>query len=297
MGSPRKVVVALVVGALLSLASIGVVAAQTEQAATSPPSTQNEPDAVAEPTADEDELLARLGELEAELPQQILPVSVTFTEGEAWGRIEGDAGGLRAVLDTLEPELRRLFIDADEADGPVADAVAEVARGWLDVWQGAQALARWETHDLAFPVNTFDEDGVATGADEIRGRAEIGFTLILDGRARHLDGYVALRELGAAASPVQAMLDRRAADAESFDAEIRPLVTRLLSRVGPTVVAVVERFETTAPGIEPRARSISLVCLDRDALAEATGVASPEVIPEIAAITPTRIDCPEVGED
>ena len=302
MGSTRKVVAALVVGALLSFASIGVVAAQSEYAEPSQVLASGTADAVAEtaqPVQDATvpELLARLGELEPQLPDEVLPVSVSLVDDEPWGTVEGDAGSLRAVLDTLEPELRRLFIDADEADGPAADAVSLIARGWLDIWQGAISLSRWESHDLAFPIGTFDADGVATGADEIRGQAEAGFALILDGRARHLDGYVALRELGEADAAVQALLDARAADAETFDAQVRPLVTRLLSRASPTVIAVVDRFETTAPGIEPRAGALTLVCLDRDALGAARGTATAEVIPEVAARTPDRIDCPDVATD
>lgn len=302
MGSSRKVVAALVVGALLSLASIGVVAAQTEYAEPAQVQASVADDADGERAqtvqdATSPQLLARLGELEPQLPDEVLPVSVSFVDDEPWGTVEGDAGSLRAVLDTLEPELRRLFVDADEADGPVGDAVALVARGWLDVWQGAISLSRWESHDLAFPIGTFDQDGVATGADEVRGQAEAGFSLILDGRVRHLEGYVALRELGEADPAVQALLDGRAADAETFDSEVRPLVTRLLSRVSPTVIAVVDRFDTTAPGIEPRAGALTLVCLDRDALAEARGTATDEVIPGVAARTPDRIDCPDVAGD
>lgn len=301
MGSTRKVVAALVVGALLSLASIGVVAAQTEHV--EPPqvmaATADDDGVTAQPVQDvaSPELLARLGELEPQLPDEVLPVSVTFVDDEAWGTVEGDAGSLRAVLDTLEPELRRLFVDADEAGGPVGDAVSLVARGWLDVWQGAISLSRWETHDLAFPIGTFNADGVATGADEIRGQAEAGFALILDGRERHLEGYVALSELGEADPPVQALFDARAVEAETFDTQVRPLVTRLLSRLSPTVIAVVDRFDTPSPGIEPRAGALTLVCLDRDALSEATGTATPEVIPEVAARTPDRIDCPDVAGD
>ena len=79
-----------------------------------------------------------------------------------------------ATLATLEPDLRRLYVDADDADGPVAEAVAAVARGWLDLHRASISSPRGRPHDLAFPIDASDDDDVATDADELRGRAEAG---------------------------------------------------------------------------------------------------------------------------
>ena len=243
------------------------------------------------PGSQPEELVARLATLEAELPAEVPPERVSLEDGETWGTLAGDAGGVSAVLETAEPELRRLFVDADEADGEVADAVAEVARGWLEVWQGATSLAAWEAHDLAFPVGTFDEDDLATGADELRGVAEIGLDLILDGRARHLAGYAALSDLTLETAP-EAGFEERAESAEAFQNQVRPQVLALLSEETTAEMVVVERFETEAPGVEPRASSMTVTCVDRDALDELGGVATPEVLVELEDVS-ERADCPE----
>jgi hypothetical protein len=280
-------VVATLAALAVAAAGIGVTGAAAQQ-------TEGDPEAAAEPT--QGTLLERLDALEALLPDTAPPTDVTLDAETTWGTLAGDAGSARAVLDTLEGDLRRLFVDADDAEGEVADAVALVARGWLDVWQGAGALATWEANDLAFPIDTVDDDAVATGADELRGQAEKGLELVLLGRARHLEGYVALRELGEAEPAAQARLDARAGEAETFDAEVRPLVVRMLSQRTTNVLVPVERFGSTAPGVEARARSLEVACVDRDALAEAGVAVDDEVVAELEAATPERADCPDLPE-
>jgi hypothetical protein len=281
----RAVAMILALAAVAIAASIGVGAAVAQQ---------QEGDEVA--GSDDASLLERLDALEAQLPATPATTDVELDAETTWGTLEGDAGSVRAVLDTLEPELRRLFVDADDADGPVADAVGTVARGWLDLWQGTGALATWESNDLAFPLDTTDDDEVATGADELRGQAEKGLELVLQGRARHLTGYVALRELGEADPAAQARLDSRAAEAETFDAEVRPLVVRLLSQRTTEVLVPTERFTSNAPGVEARARSLQVTCIDREALAEQGIVLDEETLAELEAATPERSDCPDLPE-
>ncbi len=278
MSSTRRARTVVAVVAALAVAAFGVTTALAQQ---------DEDAGGTDPTA----LLERLDDLETQLPDTVPPTDVEIDAEETWGELSGDAGSVRAVLDTVEGDLRRLFVDADDADGPVPEAVALVARGWLDIWHGTSALAAAEAHDLAFPLETFD-DGVATGADELRGTIDMGLELILNGQARHLAGYVSLRELGEAPADAQARLDARAAAAEAFDTDVRPLVAQMVSKRSPTMVVSVERFETDAPGVDPRATSLMVVCLDREALAEAGGVATPEVIAEVAARTAERVDCP-----
>jgi hypothetical protein len=277
----RAVAVLLALAAAVVAASIGVTAAVAQQ-----------DDTVATEGSDPSSLLERLDELEALLPATPPPTDVDLSVETTWGTLGGDAGSTRAVLDTIEGDLRRLFVDADDADGPVADAVALVARGWLDIWQGTGALATWEANDLAFPLETTDDDGIATGADELRGQAEKGLELVLQGRARHLEGYADLRELGEAEPAVQARLDVRATEAEIFDAEVRPLVVRMLSQATTAVLVPVERFDSNAPGVEVRARSMEVTCIDREALAEQGIVLDEATLAELEAATPDRLDCP-----
>jgi hypothetical protein len=277
----RAVAVLLALAAAVVAASIGVTAAVAQQ-----------DDTAEAQGSDPSSLLERLDELEGLLPATPPPTDVELSVETTWGTLSGDAGSTRAVLDTIEGDLRRLFVDADDADGPVADAVALVARGWLDVWQGTGALATWEANDLAFPLETTDDEDVATGADELRGQAEKGLELVLQGRARHLEGYTDLRELGEAEPAVQARLDARASEAEIFDTEVRPLVVRMLSQPTTAVMVPVERFSSNAPGVEARARSMEVTCIDRDALADQGIVLDEETLAELEAATPDRLDCP-----
>ena len=239
-----------------------------------------------------EQLLERLDALENDLPDDG-PVSEVLLDDEVtWGEVVGDATGVRSTLDTLEPDLRALFIDADEADGAVADAVAEVSRGWLDLWQGAASIATAEGHDLDFPVETTDDMGVATGADELRGAIEVGVELALAGHARHLAGYVELRELGEADPGAQTRFDERAEAAEAYDAEIRPRAVLLLSQQTTSVLVPVARFASSAPGVESRAASVEVVCVDRQALEELGGVVTDEVLEQLESVE--RDDCPDL---
>jgi hypothetical protein len=262
----------------------------------------------AAPQGDSDDaLLARLAALEPSLPVDVPPTAVTLDEETTWGTFDGDVTGTAATLSTVEPDLRSLYVDADDADGPVAEAVAEVARGWLDLQQGVDELASWETHDLAFPIDASDDEDVATDADELRGRAEAGLRLVLTAQERHLAGYVSLREAGAAEPEAQARFDARAADAEAFHVDLRPLVHELLSLRSTAVVVPVDRFESTAPGVDARARTMRVTCIDRQAYLDATtdtpleGADEVDVTDVEAAMalfgTEGRSVCPELGDE
>jgi hypothetical protein len=251
---------------------------------------QQEPAAEeAAPTGDE-ALRTRLDALEADLPADPAPTAVTVEqdgeEGDpTGGTFEGDVTGAAATIDTLEADLLALYVDADDADSPVADAVAQVARGWLDLGEGYDQLAVWEGHDLAFPIDAEDDEGTATDADALRGRVETGLRLVLGARQRHQAGYGTLRDLAVAEPTVQTRLDARADQADAFDVELRPLVHRMLSLQTTEVVAPVERFETDAPGVDARARSMTITCVDRrgyEALTEGE--------------TPAETIAPPVGE-
>jgi hypothetical protein len=264
--------------AVLAMVGVGAAIAQSEDDT----ATGSSPDA----------LLERLDTLEADLPSQVPPTGVTLSETETWGTLQGDATSVRAILDTLEPELRQLFIDADDAEGDVADGVALVARGWLDIWTGTTSIAVAESADLAFPIDTTDASGVATGADELRGPIEVGLDLLLQGQVRLLDGYGLLRELGEAPLEAQLRIDDRASDAEEFDEQVRPDVLSLLSDESASVLVPTDRFETDAPGVRSRATSVSMVCVDREALEELGGTATDEVLAQLEAAD--RADCEDL---
>lgn len=252
-------------------------------------------DGVSTPAADPGELIADLGALEPALPEVAHPTGVEIDPTATWGRLDGDAGAARAQLDTIEPDLRALFVAADDADGEAAQAVATVARGWLDIWSGLEPLAAWETHDLEFPTDTDDVDGVATGGDELRGTAERGLEQVLTGQRRLRDGYRGLRTLGAAPPEDQVVFDVRAAQADEFDAAVRPLVRRLLSQSSPTVLVTTDRFGTTAPGAQARARSSTVVCVDREALEALGRTPDPQELAALAERARDRVDCPDLS--
>lgn len=276
---PRaSTLVATLVVASIAVAGVTVALAQSDDAAPTGSSPSD--------------LLTRLALLEPDLPARVPPVGVDLDAEETFGTLEGDATSVRAILNVLEPDLRQLFVDADGAEGDVADAVAEVARGWLDIWTGTSALAVAEANDLAFPLDTRDDDGVATGADELRGQIELGLDLLLSGQARHLAGYGLLQELGEAPLEEQLLFDARARDAQDFDDEVRPAVLEMLSEPSASVLVTTERFETDAPGVRSRARSMTVVCVDREALEELGGVASAEVLAQLEA--GTRVDCADL---
>jgi len=285
VGRQRRVVSTLAAVGTLAIVTVGMGVALAQS------------DGDAATGASPEALLERLGALEPQLPGDPPPIGAEVSADTTWGTLEGDATSVRAVLDTLEPDLRALYVDADDADGDVAEAVALVALGWLDLWTGTSSIATAESHDLAFPVGTTDDQGVATGADELRGEIEVGLDLLLLGRARHLEGYGALSELGEAEPAAQRAFDERARAAEAYDAEVRPVITTMLSDLSPSVLVPVERFDTDAPGVQSRATSVGVVCVDREALEELGGVATPEVLAQLGEIE--RDDCadlPGTGE-
>lgn len=288
MGTTRRTTLAVVAAVALLAAALG-----TQVALAQGGDAQSTPD---------DELLERLDELEPTLPG-VLPSDVEIEPDETWGTVEGDFTGGATTIDTVADDLRSLFRDADDSEGVVAEAISNVARGWLDLGEAYDALGEWENHDLAFPLETEDDSGVATGADEARGHAERGLRHVLRGHQRLLSGYVALREEGPAEdATVQARLDARAAEVEDFDTETRPLVHRLLSLSTTMVLRPTDRFETDAPGVEARARSMTLTCFDREAYlemqadAEPGDLPSPEELSDLVGAGQERIDCPDLPE-
>jgi hypothetical protein len=238
-------------------------------------------------------LVTRLAELERELPTPP-PDDVVLIEDETWAEFPGDFTGARFELDNLADRARALFVDASEADGPEADAVADAARALLIQREGYRQLAAWEEHDLAFPLDAFDADDVATGADEVYGLAEVGLTLVLDGNERWLTAHEILRDSALAEADEQQLFAAAYDAARDVEGRLRPLVHQALSRSTTQVLRPVERFESTAPGTEARARTLRVVCIDREAYAagEAAAFDLPETLAALGQVT--AVDCPDL---
>lgn len=287
----RRRSVGIVVAASVLVASLGATVATAQQ------------DDAAPQGSDDAALLGRLDALEPQLPAELAPTTVAIDPEATWGSFEGDVTGAAATLGTLERDLLGLYVDADDSDTPVADAVADVARGWLDLHQAYEQLAVWEAADLEFPLEADDADGIATDADELAGRAETGLRIVLDAAQRQLSGYVALRELGAAEPAAQQRIDARAAASEAFDADVRPVIGELLAIRSTAILVPVERFESSAPGVEARARTMTVTCIDRQAVediaADVQGgdTAMLDGIAEVMDSSVTRQDCPALAEE
>lgn len=235
-------------------------------------------------------LIDRLVALERELPV-LPPDTVDVDPAETWATMTGDFTGARVALDAVVDEARSLFVDAEQADGPVATAVAEVARGILVLRTGYQHLAAWETNDLTFPLETLDDDEVATGADELYGVAQTGFSLVLDARARTLPAYAVLRDADAADPEDRTVLDERYEAALAFDSDTKPAIHRALSFETTQVMRTVSRFVSTAPGTEARARAMTVVCIDRETYQAAELLDAEETA---ALVTLPADDCPDL---
>lgn len=287
----RRRSVGLVVAVSLLAATLGATVATAQQ------------DDAAPQGSDDAALLARLDALEPQLPAELAPTTVVIDPEATWGSFEGDVTGAAATLGTLERDLLALYVDADDAETPVADAVADVSRGWLDLHQAYGQLAVWEAADLEFPVDADDAEGIATDADGLAGRAETGLRIVLDASQRQLSGYVALRELGAAEPAAQQRLDARAAASEAFDADVRPLIAELLALRSTAILVPVERFETSAPGVEARARTMTVTCIDRQAVLdakdslEAGETTDVDALVELMDASVVRQDCPALAEE
>ena len=209
-------------------------------------------------------LVDRLVDIERGLPA--LPpgaADVIIDPEQTFGQLQGDFLGALTELELVSDQARQLFIDADEADGPVADAVALVARGYLRLEEAYGFLAAYEDYDLVRPVGATDEDGVATGADTAMGLAEPGLELIDLARLDSLLGYGVLRDTEEADDAEKDLFDAAYRDTQQYLTTVRPETHTLISASSTAVLVAVERFADAAPS-EPRAREVTYVCVPRN---------------------------------
>lgn len=216
------------------------------------------------------DLASRLAAIEREFPD-LPPHEVVVTDESTWGTFRGSFRAASLALDEVAEPLQRLFEDASTADGPVADAVADASRSLLVLRQGYLTLARWEETDLEFPVEGADEQGAATSADARYGTAETGFRLVLDANERWLGAVRTLAENPALTDRQRRLFRQRREILAAFARDVRPQLRRALSLEATHELVPVERFTTSAPGMEARARSLKVVCVPE----EAAGGAAP----------------------
>lgn len=248
------------------------------------------------------ELTQRLAELEQQVPT-LPPQSVQISEDQTWAEFPGNYRGTNVQLEELAPQARDLFVDASDADGEVAAAVADAARGLLVLQQGYELLARWEDADLQFPVGGTDAEGVATGADARYGTAEAGLRLLLDGRDRRQPAFGTLADAGVPSQEARQLFGSRLDVLQGFELNLRPDIKRALSLPTTQQVVPVQRFETDAPGNQARARSMTFVCVPRDlpGTGDAQAGQPPAVdLRQLAATLPAEVapadDCTQLAD-
>ena len=250
--------------------------------------------------ASDEALVDRLVDIERGLPA--LPPSaadIVIDPAETFGELQGDYVGALAELELVRDQAKQLFIDADEADGAVAEAVALVARGYLRLEEAYGYLADYEEHDLVRPVGATDDAGIATGADTAMGLVEPGIALVDLARQDALLGYGVLRDTEAADDAEKGLFDAAYRDTQQYLTEARPEAHTLISASSTAVLVAVDRFEDAAPS-EARARATTYVCVPRSLYP----VDSPDPVVALAGLLtgeelellPTA-DCPDVPSD
>lgn len=271
---------------VLTVAAVAAAALGTSAAATALQEADRSPEG----------LIDRLVELEQEVPPA-LPAEVIIDEEETWAEFPGDFTGARVAYDAIADEARQLFIDANDADGPVPAAVSDAARALLIEREAYGLLAEYESHDLSFPLEASDGIGVATDVDELYGKAQVGLTLLLDANDRALTAYEILRDTEVADATERSFFDAAFSAARTYDAEIRPQIHRAISEETTQVIRPIERFETTAPGTEARARVYRFTCIDREAYLanDAATLDLPETLAALDQVP--AADCPDLPND
>lgn len=246
-----------------TVALSGVLAAGLAAMAVLPATAQDDGADETTPTtgAAPEDLVDRLVDIERGLPA-LPPSAVVVDPDETFGQLEGDFIGALTELELVTDQARQLFIDADEADGEVADAVALVARGYLRLEEAYGYLAQYEDFDLARPLDATDDDGVATGADTAAGLVEPGIDLIDLARMDSLLGYGVLRDTEAADDAEKGLFDAAYRDTQQYLTTVRPEAHTLISASSTAVLVAVERFEDVATS-EARAKDVTYVCIPR----------------------------------
>lgn len=265
----------------MALLGSAVAAAQEDDAAEAPAQA-----------ASAEELVDRLVELELELGDA-LAVEVDAATGEE--TLAGDFVGLQVTFENLNDQMRALFIDADESDGPVAAAVSDVARGMLTLENAVARLAVFEDHDLERALGAVDDDDVATGADALHGQLQVAIDSYEDAVLRMWPAYGILRDAPDADGSEQDLFVDRFDEARTILDETVPVLRALVGEQTTAVMGAVDRFDAE-PG-EARARSMTVTCIDRSVypLADESVDTPPAGDVDVSYGDPFQaLDCPDL---
>lgn len=254
-------------------------------------------------------LVDRLVDLEQQLPAlPPEPADVADTDDlNTATALRGDFFGASVALDGLTEAARSLFIEADDAGGDAAQAVADAARAIVDFRAAYGHLAEWESHDIALPVGRPGGTEASTFADELFGRAVIGVDLLERAHERRLGAYTLLRDAEASSDEAKAHFEVQYRAEVDFFAEALPRIRRVVGDETTQELVTVDRFESPSPTGQARARSMTVVCIDREAYAAARaalagafglGATTDGDLPEVLAGLPgiPASDCPDLPE-
>lgn len=246
------------VRALVLLVAAGVLAAIGSALAVEGEGGEGQDDPIAVTEADQ-QLLDRLLALGPELPP-LLPTEADLAANRLDGVLLGSFASARSTLERLEDDVRQLFIDGDEADTAVGDAVASVARGLLIEQQAYLVLEQSDGSTNPRPLdssNVRTDDGLAIDADGLLGIESIGIDLLIQARDLERAGY----EVLAAVEDTDPAFDERLEELRRYEEEVGVTLRVITSANTDELLVPAERYD--APIGVPRAVSVTYVCVDR----------------------------------
>ena len=210
-------------------------------------------------TGGDQELVDRLVALQDELPP-LVPTEADLALNELDPVLLGSFTSARSTLDRLEDEIRQLYIDGDDADTAVGDAVTSVARGLLIERQALLVLEESDGSTNPRPLdssNARNDEGVALDADGLLGLETVGIDLLIQAHDLRRLGYEVLEEVEGVDGVFATQLDELLV----YENEVGITLRVATSASTDELLVPVERYE--APVGVPRATSVTYVCVDR----------------------------------
>lgn len=253
---------------------------------------EGEDDAALVVAGGDEELIDRLLVLEQEIPAP-LPSAAELASNELDAVLSGSFTTARTALDQLEPDLRALFVSADEAETAVGDAIADVTSALLLERQALMVLEDADGSADARPIDASDartEDGVALDADGELGLALVGVDLLLSARTDQAGGYGVLAEL--TTEDERDVFDGRAATLVSYVQDVGVDLRRISARESAQILVPTSRFD--APVGVARATAATYACVDRALYLELADSPQAERV-AAAAIAPPDPECVEAA--
>lgn len=256
MGSSKHV--AAFVGVAVLTVGIGsAIAAESE------PVTEDVP--VVAVGADDEELTARLLELEPQIPAP-LPTSADLAEDGVDALLTGSFTSSRSTFDALEDDLRSLFVDGDDATTAVGDAVSAVAHGLLLERQAMLVLEETDASDQIRPLDvsdTRDDRDNAIDADGLYGREITALNILDEARELQVTGYDTLADLDVEGADVFA---DRYASLVSYEDGVGLQLREVAGRESEQLLVEIDRYDSPI-GIA-HSVGVTYVCVNREAYME-----------------------------